>query len=465
MRGWRILAGSAALAVTLAAGPGVGVGAGAAPRAAAGTKCPLKALDRASKPVEITMWHSMPRANEETLQQLADQFNASQGDVRVRLVSQVDYAETLTKYRAGLTSGDLPDIVQAEETAQQQLIDSGTVLPASVCAKAAHYSFADFLPRVVSYYTVDGQLYAMPFNVSGPVFYYNQQAWRAAGLDPAQPPTNLDEVRAAAEKIKSAGAVSGAPLGLKTEPGFVEHMLAKTNKLFVDEKNGRAARANESKLASKTGREIFRWMGGMVKDGLAAPTPDAGPDTFSDLVGIGNGQYAMAIDTSASLGTILDLLPQYPNVTLGVAPFPGPPGKGGVAVSGGALYMVNRSAPEKQAAAWRFLEFLDEPDQLTTWAIGTGYLPIREAAASSTEMQAYWKQNPEFKVAYDQLVDGVDSPATAGSLIGDYRSVHDAVREGLNSMFLQGKEPSAAVRATAQAITDAMQSYNERVPD
>ena len=146
MRGWRILAGSAALAVTLAAGPGVGVGAGAAPRAAAGTKCPLEALDRASKPVEITMWHSMPRANEETLQQLADQFNASQGDVRVRLVSQVDYAETLTKYRAGLTSGDLPDIVQVEETAQQQLIDSGTVLPASVCAKAARLQLRRLSP-------------------------------------------------------------------------------------------------------------------------------------------------------------------------------------------------------------------------------------------------------------------------------------------------------------------------------
>ena len=48
------------------------------------------------------MWHSMPAANEETLQQLTDQFNASQGDVQVKLVNQTSYDDTLTKYRAGL---------------------------------------------------------------------------------------------------------------------------------------------------------------------------------------------------------------------------------------------------------------------------------------------------------------------------------------------------------------------------
>ena len=34
-------------------------------------------------------------------------------------------------------------------------------------------------------------------------------------------------------------------------------------------------------------------------------------------------------------------------------------------VSGGELFMVNKSSPSKQAAAWKFLKFLDEPDSLT----------------------------------------------------------------------------------------------------
>jgi ABC-type glycerol-3-phosphate transport system substrate-binding protein len=73
-------------------------------------KCPLGAIDKAkSKPVEITLWHSMNRANLDSLVKLTDQFNASQSDVHVNLVNQTSYQETLQKYRAGLSSGDLPD--------------------------------------------------------------------------------------------------------------------------------------------------------------------------------------------------------------------------------------------------------------------------------------------------------------------------------------------------------------------
>ena len=89
-------------------------------------------------------------------QKLTDQFNSSQSDVKVSLVNQIDYVQTFTKYKAGLSTGDLPDIVQLQETEQQQMIDTGTVVPASVCAKADKYSFDDFLPRVLSYFTIDG---------------------------------------------------------------------------------------------------------------------------------------------------------------------------------------------------------------------------------------------------------------------------------------------------------------------
>ena len=199
----------------------------AAPGAGAvnSTSCPLTALKKASKPVEITMWHSMPRANEETLQKLTDAFNSSQSDVKVKLVNQIDYEQTFNKYKAGLSSGDLPDIVQLQETDQQQMIDTQTVLPASVCAKADKYSFSDFLPRVISYFTVQGTQYAMPFNTSGPVLYYNKKAFTAAGLDPNKPPTTLDEVRADGREAQGR-TVSSAPLGLKTEPGYFEHWRA-----------------------------------------------------------------------------------------------------------------------------------------------------------------------------------------------------------------------------------------------
>jgi sn-glycerol 3-phosphate transport system substrate-binding protein len=433
---------------------------------AAGPSCPLKALAKASKPVEITMWHSLPRANQEALQKLADQFNSSQSDVKVSLVSQVSYDDTFTKYKAGLTSGDLPDIVMLQETDQQQMIDTTTVLPSGACAKADKYSFSDFLPRVVSYYTVKGQMYAMPFNISGPVLYYNKKSFTAAGLDPNKPPTSLTELQAAAAKIKSASAVSKAPLGFKTDPGFFDQMLAVGGSPLVNNSNGRKARATKTVFDNATGRQIFTALGQMAKSGLAVATTDQGSGAFDDLVGIGNGQYAMAIDTSASLGTISQVLATgaYPNVELGVAPMVGAsPKKGGVLVQGGALYMVNKSKPEQQAAAWKFLKFLDDAAQQAQWAIDTGYIPIRKAAAASAPMQDYWAKNPTYKVAYDQLLTGPNTVATSGPVIGDYTSVRNAERDGFNSMFLENKDPKAALKETADTANSAITDYNSRV--
>jgi sn-glycerol 3-phosphate transport system substrate-binding protein len=433
--------------------------------AANSTSCPLNALKTASKPVEITLWHWMPRANETALQGLVDSFNSSQTDVKVSLVNQIDWEATFQKYKSGLGTGDLPDIVQLQESDQQQMIDTQTVLPASVCAKADKYSFSDFLPRVISYYTIDGTQYAMPFNTSGPVLYYNKKAFSAAGLDPDSPPKTLDDVRSAAEKLKANGVE--APLGLKTDPIFVEQWTAQDNRLFANNGNGRKSRATKAVFGGAGGLKIFSWMDGMVKDGLAATNADLGNSIYDDLLGIRSGSHAMAFDTSAALGTIKTILDagDDPNIELGVAPFPSPgaPGRGGVFNQGGEMFMVNKSSPAKQAAAWKFLKFLEQPENVTTWAIATGYIPIRKSSAASSQMQDYWAQNPGFKVAYDQLLSGKDTIATAGSVIGNNKGARDALRDAVNSMFLDGTSPKSAVKTAVDGATAAIDDYNSRI--
>ncbi len=63
-RGWKRVMGSGLAAVVVATGlSAVAAAPGAA--AATSTKCPVNAAKSAkSKPVEITFWHSMNRANE-----------------------------------------------------------------------------------------------------------------------------------------------------------------------------------------------------------------------------------------------------------------------------------------------------------------------------------------------------------------------------------------------------------------
>jgi sn-glycerol 3-phosphate transport system substrate-binding protein len=124
---------------------------------------------------------------------------------------------------------------------------------------------------------------------------------------------------------------------------------------------------------------------------------------------------------------------------------------------------VNKSSREKQDAAWQYMKYLLEPEQQATWAAGTGYIPVRESATESSTIQQLWSTQPFFKVAYDQLVSGVNNVATAGPVIGPYQQVRDGVIDELTAMLTQGKSAKSAVKSAAQKGTSAIEEYNSRV--
>ena len=455
----RCTGSAAALAVALSLLPAL-----AAPVGAATAKCPVKALARAAdKPVEIVMWHSMNRANDEALQRLVAKFEIAHPDVQVKLVNQTSYDDTFTKYRAGLSSGDLPDVVQLKDTELQGMIDSKSILPIEACVKADRYDLADYVERPIDYYTVGNTLWGMPFNVSNPVLYYNKQAFQKAGLDPNKPPATLDEVRAASQKLVDTGTTKFG-YAVKLDPWYLEQWLSKAGKPYVDNGNGRQKRASKVVFENKTGNEVFTWLDEMVADKLALNTgaPEGNLDNF---LAVGAGNAAMTIDTAAQIGTILQVLGsgQFPNVTMGVAPMPGPTGKGGVLVGGAALYIPVKSPPEKQAAAWELIKFLNEPENQAEWAAATGYVPIRKSALDEPVLKDAWAKVPELRVAYDQLVSGVENVATAGPVIGPYDAVRIHVVNAMNAMLTQGVDPKKALHDAATNANEEIASYNERV--
>ena len=142
---------------------------------------------------------------------------------------------------------------------------------------------------------------------------------------------------------------------------------------------------------------------------------------------------------------------------------PGPKGKGGVLVGGAALYMPKRSTPEKQAAAWDLIKFLVSTQSQAEWAAGTGYVPLRQSAADTPEIKALWAKEPGYKVAYDQLVGGVQNTATAGPVIGPYQEIRDFVLAAEQRMFTQGLAPQAALTRAAKDANQALDGYNARV--
>ena len=425
--------------------------------------CNLKTLANHKGLVQITFWESASEANLTTLQGITSAFNSSQTKVHVTLVTQTGYDDTWQKYLAGLSNGQLPDVVQLEDQRTQAAIDTGSFLPVQSCMNAAKYSTSDYLPRPLAYWKVNGVQWALPFAVSAPILYYNQNAFTKAGLNPNNPPATLPEMVSDAKALKA----SGSGMGLVLDPWHLETWLATANQLFVNNKNGRTARATQSAFNTKAAVSIFSQLSTLVRSGYATTNPSTGPDEFDNLLGIGSGKYGMTIETSAALGTVTQLLGsgKYANVKLGISAFPVYSSlvQGGVEPGGSGVYISNKVPALQQAASWQFISYLMSTQSQATWAAGTGYIPVRKSSAQTATVQHLWATNPGYKVAYNEINSGVNSAATSGSVIGPYADVRTDVLNAEISMYTQGVRPAAAVKSAAQNVNTTISNYNSRL--
>jgi sn-glycerol 3-phosphate transport system substrate-binding protein len=460
----RILAAALFVASGLTASV-TAIGAATAPAAGAASlpSCNLKALSQHKGVVSITFWNSASSANAAVLQSITSAFNSSQSKVHVTLVTQAGYDDTWQKYLAGLTNGQLPDAVQLEDQRTQAAIDTQSFLPVQSCMNAAKYSTSDYLPRPLNYWKVNGVQWALPFAVSAPILYYDQNAFTKAGLNPASPPLTLPQMITDAQKLKS----SGSGMGLVLDPWHLETWLASANQLFVNNKNGRSSRATAGVFNNQTAVSIFSQLDQLVRSGDATTNPSSGPDQYDNLLGIGSGKYGMTIETSAALGTVTQLLSsgQYANVKLGIGPFPiySSSVQGGIEPGGSGVYISNRRPAIDQAAAWMYLSYICNTQSQATWAAGTGYIPVRKSSAQTATVQHLWVTSPGYKVAYNEINNGVNSAATSGSVIGPYADVRTNVLNAEISMYTGGVSPTNAVKTAQTNVNNTISSYNSRL--
>ena len=345
--------------------------------------------------MHITFWHTMTNTLEDTLVALTDLYNASQDRVVVELQNQNGYSEVIDKYFQS-SQDDRPDIVQMPEYMVQQMADTNSVVPIGACIQTEGFDITPYLPRVLLEYQTGGIQWSMPFNVSGPVLYYNRKMFEAAGLDPDQPPITLDQMREYSQKIvDSEAATYGWALDTGVDSGggwFLEQWFARLGVPYSDNDNGRTARSTQVYLDRPESVELMTFVQQMVQDGLAVNVGD-NPSSQDVLLKLADPSQpaAMGITTSAGLGTVISVTDagQIPGITsddIGVGPMPGPSDTPSALVGGASLYIVAEQGDAEAAAAWDYIKFLTSAQVQSQWAAQTGYVPVRQDA---TELDPY----------------------------------------------------------------------------
>jgi sn-glycerol 3-phosphate transport system substrate-binding protein len=403
---------------------------------------------------KIIFWHAMGGRNSEALAKLITAFNASQDKIEVEGQYQGNYDDAITKLRA-TPKGLGPDLMQLYDIGTRWAIDSGTTLKMQDFIDKDNYDISDYEPNILAYYTLDGELYSMPFNCSSPVIIYNKEALEKTGLNPKTAFATMDDCLATGKALKAAGMDVGSSF---TNYSWVfEQLVSIQDKDFLDNGNGRLGRAAKV-IAGNALLNIFTKLKTIVGDpsskNFGKGTAEAKNQFATGTVGYILESCAIYVDVSAAAGG---------KFHVGFAPVPkvNASDAGGVSVGGASLWIMDNGDSQKADAAWEFVKFVTGAQQQAEWSIGTGYLPIRRSAVELPFYQDYInKTNPELIVAIDALRGS--KPSCAGSVMGVFSKARVIIENEVETMINdKSVTPQTVVNNIVSQINEEISLYNK----
>jgi multiple sugar transport system substrate-binding protein len=286
----------------------------------------------------------------------------------------------------------------------------------------------DFYPSLRTAFTYQGKLYCVPKDFSTLALQINTDLWTQAKLTDADVPTTWDELRATAQKLKTAGI---PPLAIGDTRDRIGAFMVQAGGWIVNG-DGTAATAD-----SPENLQALQFVQGLLKDGLAVfpKQVDAGwgGEAF------GKGKVAMTMEGNWIKGA---MQADYPNVKYSVKQLPaGPAGQGTLSFTQ-CWGIAAKSKFKDQALS--FVEAMAKAEQQLAFAKAFGVMPSRTSTKSSFVQQFPTDQ------AFVDGVDGAQGPVNAAKM--------DAVLADFDSQLqgLTAGDPKAILQRLQGNVTAAL---------
>jgi sn-glycerol 3-phosphate transport system substrate-binding protein len=406
---------------------------------------------------EIQWWHSMSAVNGEWVNDLARQFNASQSDYKIVPTYKGSYDESMTSSIAAFRAGNAPDILQVFEVGTATMMASkGAIVPVSQVMKEGGVNFdpSVYIPAVASYYTApNGQMLSLPFNSSTTVFYFNKDAFKAAGLPTDQAPATWPQVMAAAEQLKKAGHKCPFTTAWQNWTQ-VESFSAWHNVAFASQGNGLQSMDARLQVNSPVHVRHIENLAQMVKDGRFVYKGRSNVPEASFVA----GECAMISTSSGFYGNVsknakfqygIAPLPYYPDV-------PGAPQN--TVIGGASLWVMAGKPADHYKGVARFFQFISSPQVQAASHQRTGYLPVTLAAYQLTEQSGFYQQHPGTDVAVTQMVRKV-TDQSRGIRLGNYVQIRTIEDEELEQVWAGKKSAQQAMDAVVKRGNEQLERF------
>lgn len=351
------------------------------------------------------------------MQSLIDDFNKAHPGIRVTPSYTGSYDQTSLKTRTAIRAGHPPAcVIMSANFVREYVINNEVEAFDSLIAADGQTtsSFMDnFWPALKVNAMVDGSVYGVPFQNSTPLLYYNKAAFKAAVLNPNQPPKNWGEVLTMGRKL-SGGGKHGLVMPTSYDYcGWLTSALVMANggQYFNFDYGGEVFYDSPSSIGALKFLEMMTASNGIMPQGEM--NPDAVSASFF------SGQAAMTMLSTGALGFVRDNM----KYDYGVAYMPKKLTHA-APIGGASLIIPKGNSTARQQATWTLIKWLTSPKIAGGWSRFTGYFAPNKGAYKLPEMQAYIAQHPDAKVALDQL-------AYARPWFATYQTV--AVREAMEN--------------------------------
>lgn len=384
-----------------------------------------------AKPVEIVFWHAMTGHLGVVLQQLVDQFNESQTHYHIKTVYKGEYHDLLTSFGAAFQAKKPPAMVQIFEVGTQVMLSpKGIIVPTEQLLQEHHIALPkqDFFPAIEAYYSRDGQLQALPLNISIPVMYYNAQRLAQVGYSGEQFPKTWQQFEDMAKKLQKLGQscvyTMAFPSWMHLESFSALHHLHLL-------KSQQAAYDNPAVLHHL--ERLRRWH---VQHLLSY-----GGRANHATVLFTSGHCAVFSQSSGSFQSLAQMV-AFP---LGVAPMPHDADVVDVryanAAGGAALWAVTGHSKAVYAGIAAFYHYLMTPAVQQAWHQKTGYLPL----GGTGIYQSIPKQGNRqvLKIAQQDLSKHLEQNAYATGPMNLLRMIND---EAMEAIFSDQQSPQQALQ-------------------
>ena len=395
-----------------------------------------------SGPTEIAVWHGYQDTEGEVFKKLIAQYNQDHPDVKVNeLYSSNDLV--LQKVLTAVRGGSAPDVAYMFGSWSPNIAQIPQVVDMAEYVSEPDWQWDDFYPAEREAATVGEKIVGVPALVDNLAIVYNKQLFAEAGVAPPSPDWTWADFRAAAAKLTDpAKGQYGWLIPADGSEDTVWHylpMLWEAGGDILSPDDSTAVFNSEAGVEALT---VLQQMAVTDKSLYLDTTNENGPKLMN------SGKVAMLVTGPWDLS-------QLPDIDYDVQVMPTFAGSSGghQTIAGPDNWVVFDNGGEKKQAAVDFVKWLSAPEQVKTFSLGTGDLPIRQSVGNDQAVLDTLNENVPGTATFVENLNNVEKVRPT---VEQYPDISDALGHAIVAVMLGKEQPADALNKAAQAADAAL---------